>query len=334
MTRPMVSTGMASAWRCIRRGLLATCLARLSVVLVATCVIGIPLSYGQEFPAKPIKFVVPYPPGGSGDLLGRLYAEYLAKALDASIVVENKPGAATNIALEQLSRTDADGYTLMLGTGQTMINVVFGPKPTVDPFTGVASLALIAEMPFIISAGVDTGINSARDIVAKGRAGQVTIGHAQFEPQIKLLSSAIGTSLDSIPFQGGAASAMAAIGGHTQLVGSYVPVVISQLKAGKLRAVGVASKARVSALPDVPTFAEQGYPKFVTTLTYSLLAPKGLSDAIARKLTAASLAAVNNPGFVMRLKADGGEPLPGNGDDAVAVLRNDLTVWTAVQKGN
>lgn len=334
MTRQIVSTGIACDLCSLRRGLLVRRLVKLVALLVTTCLVGVPLSHAQDFPAKQIKFVVPYPPGGSGDLLGRLYAEYLAKALDASVVVENKPGAATNIALEQLSRTEPDGYTLMLGTGQTMINVVFGPKPTIDPFTGVASLALIAEMPFIISAGVDTGINSARDIVTKGRGGQVTIGHAQFEPQIKLLSAAIGTPLDSIPFQGGAASAMAAIGGHTQLVGSYVPVVVSQLKAGKLRAVGVASKARVSALPDVPTFAEQGYPKFVTTLSYSLLAPKGLPDAISRKLTAASLAAVNNPGFIARLKTDGGEPLPGNAEDAVAVLRNDLSIWTAVQKGN
>src|SRR3989304_3311008 len=162
----------------------------LSLGLLAIALVISPPSpsFAQSFPTKQMRFVVPYPPGGSGDFLGRLYSEHLGRVLGSTVIVENKPGAATNIALDQFARTDADGHSLMLGTGQMMMNMVFGPVPPVDPFAMLAPLAMIAEMPFVIAANPDTGIASVKDMVAKARTQRLTISHAQFEPQLKLLT--------------------------------------------------------------------------------------------------------------------------------------------------
>ncbi|MEO8305578.1 MAG: tripartite tricarboxylate transporter substrate binding protein [Betaproteobacteria bacterium] len=316
------------------RARIASIVAAVLTLTFGALTLGLSIAQAQEYPSKPVRFVVPYPPGGSGDLLGRLFAEHLAKALNAPVFVENKPGAATNIALELVSRASPDGYTLMLGTGQTAINEVFGPKPTIDIQSGVTSIGLIAEMPFIILAGPETGIKTAQDMVAKSKMGQVTIGHAQFEPQINLLSAATGAKLDSIPYAGGAASIMSAIGGQVALVGSYVPVATAQVKAGKLRGIGVASPKRINALPDVPTFAEQGFPKFTTSLSYSVLTPKGTPEAILKKLAAAVEAVATDPIYVERLRAQGSEPLSGSSDAAAALLREDLKKWEEVKKAN
>ncbi|OGA56372.1 MAG: hypothetical protein A3G81_34440 [Betaproteobacteria bacterium RIFCSPLOWO2_12_FULL_65_14] len=306
--------------------------SRLLVGLLLAIFLGVgpSITLSQTYPTKPIKFVVPYPPGGSGDFLGRLYSEYLSRAVGSTVLVENKPGAATNIALEQFARAEPDGYTLLLGTGQTMINMTFGPKPTVDPFSVLAPVAMIAEMPFMIAANPSTGIGSVKDMIAKSKAERLTISHAQFEAQVKLLTMATGAVIDSIPYKGGAPSVMAAIGGQVSLVAAYVPVLMGQVKGGKLRAVGIAATSRMNVLPDVATFAEQGFPKFTTTIWYSVLAPKGTPEPVLAKLTAATLNVVKDAQFVQRLQAGGAEALPGTPDDVITTMRKEQKVWVEV----
>jgi tripartite-type tricarboxylate transporter receptor subunit TctC len=123
---------------------------------------------------------------------------------------------------------------------------------------------------------------------------------------------------------------MAAIGGQVSLVGAYVPVLMGQVKGGKLRAVGVAATSRMNVMPDVPTFAEQGFPKFTTTIWYSVLAPKGTPDPVLGKLTAATLKVVKEPQFVQRLQAGGAEPLPGSPDEVITTMRTEQKLWVEV----
>ena len=288
------------------------------------------VAQSQEFPSKPIKYVVPYPPGGSGDFLGRLFASYLSQALGQNVVVENKPGASTNIGLEQVARAEPDGYTLMQAVGVTMMNVVFGPKPAVDPFADLVPVAAIAEMAMVIAANPGAGIGSAQDMVSLSKTKRLTIGHAQFEPQIKLLTLATGATVDSIPYKGGAPSVLAAMAGEVSLVATYVPVVVGHVNSGKLRAVGVTSSSRVAALPEVRTFAEQGFPRFTTTVWYAILAPKGTPDAVVRKLTGVMNAAVKNPEFVERLRTGGAEPMWGGPDAVTRLMRDELKLWSEV----
>ncbi len=303
----------------------------LGALLAALALAILPaVAQAQEFPSRPIKYVVPYPPGGSGDFLGRLFSTYLSQVLGQNVIVENKPGAATNIGLEQVARAEPDGYMLFQAAGVTMMNVIFGPKPAVDPLADMVPVAAIAEMAMVIVANPGAGIGSAQDLVALSKTKRLTIGHAQFEPQIRLLGLATGATVDSIPYKGGAPSVLAALAGEVSLVATYVPVVAGQVNSGKLRAVGVTSSSRVTALPGVRTFAEQGFPRFTHAVWYVILAPKGTPDAVVRKLTGAMNAVVKNPEFVERLRNGGAEPLWGGPDVATRLMRDELKVWSEV----
>lgn len=286
----------------------------------------------QAYPAKPVRLVVPFAPGGSTDYVGRLYAEQLARRLGgANVIVENKPGAATNIGLEQVARSEADGYTLLLATSQTMINMAFGPVPATDPFA-LAPVALVGGAPFLVAAPANAGFSSVEDLVARSRGRSLTIGHAQFEPQIKFLSAATGAALDSIPFKGGGPSVMAALGGQVDLVGAYLPVLMTHVRAGKLRGLAISSTTRVSSLPDVPTFAEQGFPRFTTAMWLAVLAPRGTPARTVELLSAASEASLKDAQFVKSLQSSGFEPRYEPAQALSDTMRKELQTWTEIAK--
>lgn len=287
----------------------------------------------QPYPAKPVRLVVPFAPGGSTDFVGRLFAEHLGRRFGGTtILVENKPGAATNIGLEQVARSEPDGYTLLMTTSQSIINMAFGPVPAANPFEALAPIGLIADAPFVLAANAEGAPASVKEVVDRSRAKPLSIGHAQFEPQIRLLAVATGAALDSIPFKGGAPSVTAALGGQVNLVGSYLPVVLGPVKSGKLRAIAVASPARVSTLPDVPTFAEQGFPRFTTSMWVGIYAPRGVPEAVLQRLEAASLAVAKDAAFAKSLQASGTELLAGGPPDLVATMRRELQLWTDIAK--
>jgi tripartite-type tricarboxylate transporter receptor subunit TctC len=304
-----------------------------TLVLLAMAGITVGPVRAQGYPAKPVRLVVPFAPGGSTDYVGRLYAEQLARRLGgANVIVENKPGAATNIGLDQVARSEADGYTLLLATSQTIINMAFGPVPATDPFGALAPVALIGDAPFILAASANAGFSSVKDLVARSRARSLTIGHAQFEPQIKFLSDATGAALDSIPFKGGGPSVMAALGGQVDLVGAYLPVLMAHVKSGKLRGLAISSTTRVSSLPDVPTFAEQGFPRFTTAMWIAVFAPRGTPEGILGQLSAASEASLKDMQFVNSLQANGFEPRYEPPQALIATMRRELQTWTDLAK--
>lgn len=290
------------------------------------------IAQSQDFPAKSIRFVVPYPPGGSGDFVGRLYAEHMAKAIDRTVVVDNRPGAATNIAGDLVARADADGYTLLMGTSQSIINKVFGPTPAFDAVTGFAPVAMLAHLPFMIAANPGTAIASVKDLVAAARDDQLSLAHAQFEAQIKLLSLATGVKVVGIPYKGGAQALTDTLSGQTKTVLALVPVLMTQVKAGKLRAVGVAASSRIGAVPDVPTFAEQGYPKFTTSFWMSVVAPKGTPEAVLRRLTASTLEVTKDAQYAVRLRAAGAEPVVAGAEETAARMREEHEIWIGASK--
>jgi tripartite-type tricarboxylate transporter receptor subunit TctC len=287
----------------------------------------------QGYPAKPVRLVVPFAPGGSTDYVGRLYAEQLGRRLGSAVViVDNKPGAATNIGLDQVAHSDADGYTLLLATSQMIINMAFGPMPAVNPFEALAPVALIGDSPFMVASPANTGFSSLKDLLGKSRAQPLTISHAQFEPQIQFLTETTGASLNSIPYKGGAPSVTAALGGQVDLVGAYLPVLMAQVKAGKLHGLAVSSTTRISSLPGVPTFAEQGFPRFTTAMWVAVFAPKGTPEPILQRLSAASQASLKDAQFAKSLQASGFEPRYESAQDLTATMRKELKLWMELAK--
>jgi tripartite-type tricarboxylate transporter receptor subunit TctC len=287
---------------------------------------------GDAYPSKPIRFLVPYAPGGSTDTVARLFAQRLSDRLGQPIIVDNKPGASTNIAGHVLASAPPDGYTLMLATNQLVLNAVFGPAPAFDLATGMTPVALVAEMPFGIAVDARSPINSARDLVAAGRKNQLAVSHAQFEPQIKLLASALGVPVLGIPYQGGSPAVMAVLGGQTQAVLSGIAAVSPYVTSGKLRLVGVTSSRRFAAFPNVPTFAEQGFPSFTTVGWLGVVAPRGTPDPVVHRISEATTAVLKDPSFLERLRAAGAEPLDGSGAAVRELIDGDLAHWTKLAK--
>lgn len=286
----------------------------------------------QSYPTRIIRLIVPYPAGGSADFVGRLYAEHLSEMVGKTVIVENIPGAFTNIAAERAARSEPDGYTLLLGTSQAMVNEVFGPAPVSDPLKAFEPVGLLTELPFVVAANPRSGITCVEDIVrlAKTKPEQVTLAHAQFQAQASLLRQAIDENFLVVPYGGGAQALTDVIGGQVSMLLSLLPVLKGSLQGKNLVAIGVASKNRLSSIPDVRTFAEQGYPRFTTSFWMSVLAPKGIPASIRSLLTEHTEAMLENPNFVKRLKENGGEPLKGNAVQTIAKMTAEEALWKSV----
>lgn len=284
------------------------------------------------FPSRPLKLIVPYAPGGGTDVIARLYAEHLSRRLGQGVVVENRPGAATNLGAQALASAEPNGYTLMLGSNQLVINAVFGPKPPFDPVNGIAPVAVITEVPYVLAVKADSPVKRARDLLPSGTPRELAVSHAQFDVQLKLLSQAMAVPVLGIPYQGGAQAITAALAGDVPTVFAGVSAVAALVKSGQLRLVGVTSARRVAAFPEVPTFTEQGYPEFVTTGWMSVLAPRGTPAAALQRLSEATAAITRDPGFMERVRASGAEPVEAGPAEATARLVAEHALWSKVAR--
>lgn len=284
------------------------------------------------FPTRPLKLIVPYASGGGTDISARRFAEHLARRLGQSVVVDNRPGAATNIGGQALAAASPDGYTVMFGTNQMIINAAFGPKPPFDPVNGFATVGLIAEVPYVLAVKADSPAQNVKDLLAAGGKAGLTVSHAQFDPQLKLLSQALAVPVLGIPYQGGGPAITAVLSGEVPTVFAGVSAVTAMVKGGQLRLIGVTSSNRIKAFPDVPTFAEQGYPEFVTTGWFSLLAPKGTPEPVLRRLGEATLATARDPAFVDAIRAAGAEPLAAGTGEAAARMAVEQAIWAKMAR--
>ncbi len=280
----------------------------LAAMCAVCAALVIPGAQAQgRFPTQPIRLVVPYPPGGSTDNIARLYADGLAKQLGQPVIVDNRPGAATNIGSEMVAKAKPDGYTLLFGGSVLTLNSVFGPKPLFDPRTALASVSTVAQVPFMVAANPKVPFNNPQELVTAARKapGQFSVSSAQLDVYVEQLELQADADLLHIPYKGGAQATSDAIGGQVQAVFALVPVLLPQVKAGKLRAVGVTSEDRLTeTLPSVPTFMESGV-NYVTTVWYGLQAPAGLPAELLSLLNESTQKVVTSKTFVSKLSAMG-----------------------------
>lgn len=308
--------------------------ARQLLLVLLTVGLTCPMAWANDasFPSKPLKLIVPYAPGGGTDIIARIFADHLARRLGQAIMVENRPGAATNIGGQALASAAPDGYTVMLGTNQLIINSVFGPKPPFDPVKGVAPVGLIAELPYVLAVKADSPAQRIKDLLPSGAKGELMVSHAQFDAQLKLLSQAMAIPVLGIPYQGGAQAITAVLSGEVPTIFAGVSAVTNMVKGGRLRLVGVTSSRRINAFPEVPTFAEQGYPEFVTTSWMSVLAPKGTPGPVLRRLSEVTVAVAKDLAFVKAIRNSGAEPLAAGASEAAARMAAEQAMWTKVAR--
>jgi len=290
-------------------------------------------AFAQAFPSKPIRLVVPYPPGGSTDILARAFAEPFARELGQPVVIENRPGASTNIGLEIAARSPADGYTIYFGTSGLASNPHFGPVPTVDVFKDITPISLVASMPFLVAAHPSLPANSPRELIdlAKASPGKLMISSASLETQVKTINKRSGIQLLHVPYKGGAQATNDAIAGHVNLVVALLPVLLPQIKAGKLKPIAISAPRRSPAAPDIPTFQEIGVDG-PTPSWFALFVPAGTPAQAIGRLNGAAVAAAADKPLVERTLQQGIEVRSSSPAQLADLLKSDYETNSVLVK--
>lgn len=290
------------------------------------------------YPSRPITIVVGFAPGGPTDILARIVAGKLSQSLGKPVVVENKPGGGSNIGTEQVVRAEPDGYTLLFAAAPLALNTALGMKLPYDPFTDFAPISLVATIPALIVTHPGTPYRTLKDVVdaARAKPGGLNYATAGVGSMPHLLGEALrtkaGVPLAHIGYKGAAPALQDAIAGTVPIfIDAYIPTG-TQVVAGKLRAIAIASEKRSPVLPDVPTTAEQGYPELVGNGFYGLLAPAKTPPAIVEKLHAAVVDAVNKTDVRERLVQMGYDVPASTPAQYTAYVKREIDRWTPVVK--
>jgi tripartite-type tricarboxylate transporter receptor subunit TctC len=285
----------------------------LSALLLASLIGS--AAAADNYPSRPIKLLIPFPPAGITDLSGRIVADGLRAKLGQPLVIENKPGANGVIGLREMLKADADGYTLMVGNvGSVVLNYALDSKASFDPMKDMVPIAGTAEYATTMVVNKDLPVNSVKEFVAyaKARQGQVTYGSTGEGSMANLVTMLFmkqtGVNMVHAPYKGGPLALNDLIAGHIQLITEVSPVVNEQVLAGTIKGFAVSSPYRQPMLPNVPTFEEAGVPGVVVTGWLGLYGPPGMPEDARQKLSAATVEVVKDPEIQKKLRAIGFEP--------------------------
>ena len=306
---------------------------RSGLVLLAA-VMCIPAALAAGYPDKPIRLVVPFPPGGPTDMVARPLAEFLGKRLGQQIIVDNRGGAGGAIGAEAVAKAPADGYTLLMATvGTHAINATLYKKLGYDPVKDFTPISLVAAAPVALVVNPSVPVNSVADLIALakakpqtlnfGTAGNGTPGHLTGE----MFRAATGVDIRHVPYKGSAPAVSDLLGGQIQLMFDPLQSVLPQVRAGRLKLLAVSSKLRSPAAPDVPTFAEAGLRDFEATAWWGVFGPANLPPAIATQLNEAINAVVRTEGFRALLVPQGVTVSGDTRAEFAAFQQQELVKW-------
>ena len=283
----------------------------------------------QGYPTRPVRIIVGYSAGGAVDIIARAIGQQMQAGLGQATIIDNKPGAGTNIAMRALIDSPPDGYTLMLVANAAAANPTLYQPPPFDPARDLTPISLVGRVPVVIATGAQSEIGSIAKLVAlsKAQPGSLNYGtpgngstpHLAME----LFERAAGIHLTHVPYKGGAQAITDTLAGHIQTVAVNALEVLPHVKAGKLRVLAVLSPARSGVLPEVPTIAESGFPGFEASVWYGLVGPAGLPPALVARLHAEVQKALASPEVRERLAGAGGETLPGPTERFATLLASE-----------
>ena len=293
----------------------------------------------QTYPNKPVRLVVPFPPGGVADLIARPLAEKLSGTLGQPVVVDNRGGATGTIGAAAVATAPADGYTLLLGTTNeiAMSPTLYKSLPY-DPTKAFAAVAVVAEFPNVLVVGPSVKANSLKELIALAKAtpGKLTFASSGAGSTnhltAELFKSIAGVEVIHVPYKGGGPALNDLLGGHVDAMFATLPSAIAHIKAGKLKALAVTGERRSRALPDVPTATEAGAPGLVVTTWNGILAPAGTPPAVLERLQRDVTAAANSPEIKERYASVGAESMTLTSEQFANTIQKDYARWAQVIK--
>ena len=310
-----------------------------SAAAIALCTVLLTIQTAMSadtYPQHAIRLLIPYPPGGAGDIVGRLVSTPLGQGLGQQIVIDNRGGGAQLIATELAAMAPPDGYTLFLASATHSINPGLQKKLPYDTIKDFTSITMVANSPLVFVANQSLGVSSIKELVTAAKAQPGRIAYASSGPgtgghlAVELLSWMAGIKFTHVPYKGAAPALIDVIGGQVQFMCTSPLPAMPHVKSGKLRALAMTGARRSPSAPDIPTVAEAGFKGYETGLWYALLAPAGTPRAIVSRLHDQMVKVVKSPSVTEQLLAQGAEPVGNSPQELDAYIKAEIDRWTKV----
>jgi tripartite-type tricarboxylate transporter receptor subunit TctC len=311
-------------------------LGLLALGLGAIVAPGLARAQPADWPARPIRFILPFPPGGGTDILGRLIAERLTAGLGQPVVTENRGGAGGNLGAEAAAKSPPDGYTIVLVAPSLAISPSLYSKLNYDPVKDFAPVSLVATVPNVMITNPSVPAATLREFIAlaKSKPGEMNFGSGGSGTSNhlagELFNIVAGVKLVHVPYKGVNLAMNDVLSGRVQLVFIGIPAAAPHIKAGKLRALALAAPQRSAVLPDVPTADEAGLPKFEVTTWYGILAPAGTPRPVVARLNGELGRIMHSSEMKERLDALATDPVTGTPEEFAELIRREIAKWGEV----
>jgi tripartite-type tricarboxylate transporter receptor subunit TctC len=292
-------------------------------------------AFAQTWPAKPVRIIVPFAPGGGSDFIARFMAQRLSASLGNQVIVENKPGAGGVIGIELGIKSPADGYTLVLIASSYTVNPSVY-RISFDPVSDITPVVQLSQGPLLVVVNPSLSVKTAKDLIAMAKAkpeslnfaspGQGSVIHMATE----YFDHMAGIKMNHIPYKGTGPALTDTISGQTQVLFSSTATALPHVKSGRLKAIGVTTAKRIAALPEVPTVAESGLPGYEVVLWHGLIGPKGLPQAVVDRVVGEVNKTLKQPETADQLQNDGVAPAGGTPAQFAAQIKKEIGVWRKV----
>jgi tripartite-type tricarboxylate transporter receptor subunit TctC len=310
------------------------------IAVIAAWLCGLALApdpaIAQSYPAKPVRLVVPFAPGGSTDVFARLFTERLPDTWPQPMLIDNRPGAASNLGTEYVARAPADGYTLLMASPGFAINPSLYAKAGFDPLKDFAPVVFVSLTPLVVVVHPSVPVKSLAQLVQLARAqpGKLNFASAGSSTHLatELLKSRAGIEMTHVPYKGTAPATTDLLGGHVHLMLDNIRAVLPHVQSGKLRALAVTSLKRASQAPELPTVAELAYPGFQAASWFGVVAPAGVPGAVIDKLNRDVNEILARPEVRSRMTEIGAEPGGGSPADFRRFIEEETAKWSALIK--
>lgn len=316
-------------------------LAAICSTLLACVALAGGSAIAQTFPAKPIRIIVPFPPGGPTDPIGRMIAQKMQESTGQTVLVDNRPGGGGQIGAAQLKQAPADGYTLFIGDmGALAVNTTLYTALSYDPIKDFQPITTLMSAPMVMIVPAASPINLVADLLARAKTAEAKLSYASQgigsggHLAGEMLKSQTGAKLVHVPYKGGAPAMQDLVAGQVDLFFEVMGAVLPQAKAGKVKMLAVAATKRSPLAPDVPTTEEVGLPGLTMSPWFGIVARNGTPDAVLKKLHADVVAALTNPEVTKRLTDVGFDPIPSTPEQFAAFMREEAARWGAVVKSS